>query len=268
MAEICSNISSSLPKVEVEYSFDKYIPKLETWNGSELNYLSRYFSIYDAVAKQGSKYGDQVIYQSPCSLILLSPKHPFLTTCIPLKDKIEKIEFCIDSIITDNPATGKRKKSAARLEPSTEVAVLKVFLKQEEQVDSIANQPPVYQFPICACLQGSMVEMNQKVIDNPFILFEQFEKEAYLGIMLPKYENIPTQPSIQDCIEHNMQTDTALVPQQKADSPTQEKESEDKESKKYRYSKKHRKIAASLTRFSVDPNSPLIYLRSLRVNID
>ncbi|KAI0224129.1 hypothetical protein L0F63_000137 [Massospora cicadina] len=111
--------------------------------------------------------------------------------CLPIKEQIEKIEFVVDNAILNNPAAGKRKKGAARLEPGTEVAVIKVYLKTDAASGTFDTREPEFKFPICACLQGSMIEMNQKVIENPFILFEEFEKEAYLGVILPKFDKIP-----------------------------------------------------------------------------
>lgn len=96
--------------------------------------------------------------------------------------------------------------------------------------------------------------------------------------MLPKFDKIPTEALPQElpCEDPQAVGDSNALEAHTITGPTAEEtncevtleEPAGKEPKKYRNSKRHRKIAASLARSSIDPNSPLIYLRSSRVNID
>lgn len=91
-----------------------------------------------------------------------------LVECQPLRSSIKKIEIEVNPLILENPAKGKRKKGAAKLMPSSLIATFKVFFENELNVD----EDRYLLFPICSSLEGSVVEINQKLLENPLMIFD------------------------------------------------------------------------------------------------
>ncbi|CAH9097013.1 unnamed protein product [Cuscuta epithymum] len=73
--------------------------------------------------------------------------------------------------------TGKRKKNAQHFESNS--ALCKVSTKDNSYV-------------VRCCVKGSLLEVNERLIEHPELLISSAEREGYIGIIMPKPAEWPT----------------------------------------------------------------------------
>lgn len=103
-------------------------------------------------------------------LICLSPKH------IAFKKGIESVNFAIGNIDrTQNKVIGKSKKGAMNLQPSSSIAAITCKDGSE--------------YKIISCITGKLLQVNEKLINEPQLLLSVDGGDGFVAICLPKLEN-------------------------------------------------------------------------------
>jgi len=131
--------------------------------------VDRYFTrLY--YHKSSSDNEDHLIlfHSNRVCLIGLAPSH------IAFTKGIKSIDFKIGKADrSQNRCTGKGKKGAMNLQPSSSLAV--ITCKDDTQ------------YKVISCVTGKLIEVNERLIANPELLAQ--EGNGYIAICLPKIEN-------------------------------------------------------------------------------
>ncbi|KAJ6637515.1 Protein Abitram [Pseudolycoriella hygida] len=109
-----------------------------------------------------------LIHSNRVCLVGLAPSH------IAFAKGIQSVDFNIGNIDRrQNHCSGKSKKGAMNLQPSSAVAIVTC-------TDGT-------QYKIVACVTGKLIEVNERLMKNPGLLAK--EGDGYVAICLPKIEN-------------------------------------------------------------------------------
>ncbi|KAI9297133.1 hypothetical protein K502DRAFT_323406 [Neoconidiobolus thromboides FSU 785] len=180
---------------------------------------------------------------------MLHETHPFLSLKSQLSF-IKSIELDINKNILDNPAVGKRKKGAYKLEPDTTLVTIQVKLEKEGKIEEL-------NFPIGANLYGTIIEINKKIIDKPELLFDKYNTEAYIAIILPTLAKSPINDPPVEMVGKNRKE------KEKDEEDTNDNNNliETKSSKLSKYDKRRVKYNQQLIKDAENINHPLITLK-------
>lgn len=144
---------------------DSFNSSLEYQNFSERYYTPRY------CLDVGEKQSDYCVlfHSNKICVITLAPSHPILVN----KKKIVKINFQISTKVDrlSNKVSGKGKHGAQKLQPSSPI----FFVECSDGSN----------YSICSCVPGKLVEINEKLIDNPNLLVECPSDKGYIAVVLP-----------------------------------------------------------------------------------
>lgn len=127
------------------------------------------FSLYFApdFIKSGH---DQYIYRHPNGLCVIG----LASSHLAFKDEggVTGVDFNVGkSDRSGIKVTGKRKRNAQHFEPNT--ALCKVSTKDNSYI-------------VRCCVKGSLLEVNDRLIDKPELLNTAADREGYIAIMMPK----------------------------------------------------------------------------------
>ncbi|XP_059479835.1 protein Abitram [Neocloeon triangulifer] len=140
-----------------------------------LNVTERYYSPRYALNASGIEGEDLCIlfHSNKICLVTLAPTHPILLH----KKKIDKFNFEVSRNVDrlQNKVSGKGKHGAQVLQPSSTICFI-------ECSDGTS-------YAICSCLNGKLVEINEKIIDEPDLVISRPLSEGYLAIVLPSIAN-------------------------------------------------------------------------------
>jgi len=134
--------------------------------------VDRYFTkfYYRKSDTLGTENEDhQVLFHSNrICLVGLAPSH------VAFVKGIKSVDFNIGNYDRrENHCSGKGKKGAMNLQPSSALAV--VTCKDDTQ------------FKVVSCITGKLIEVNERLVDKPELLLQ--EGSGYVAICLPKIEN-------------------------------------------------------------------------------
>lgn len=131
--------------------------------------VDRYFTKFYYQKPDVKDEDHQILFHSNrICLIGLAPSH------VAFSKGIKSIDFNIGNIDRrENHCSGKGKKGAMNLQPTSALAI--VTCKDETQ------------FRVVSCITGKLIEVNERLIDNPELLAQ--EGDGYVAICLPKIEN-------------------------------------------------------------------------------
>lgn len=131
--------------------------------------VDRYFTRFFYRKMETDNEDHQIlIHSNRICLIGLAPSH------IAFVKGIKSVDFNIGNIDRrQNHCSGKGKKGAMNLQPSSALAI--VTCEDDTQ------------YKVVSCITGKLVEVNEKLIDNPKLLAQ--EGNGYVAICLPKIEN-------------------------------------------------------------------------------
>jgi len=155
----------------------------ETKRANYLSYTERYFKRYYRLNVK-VKQNDHLVllHSNKVAVCSLAPTHPLLDK---EKYKVEKIEFI--QYVNDE-MRGKHKHFANNLnydQPLCKI-IAKNLKPSENETDTIS-------FMIYSCLNAKLVEINEKLFEQPELIQEKPNNEGYLAILLPKLDNLNTQ---------------------------------------------------------------------------
>jgi hypothetical protein len=148
-----------------------------------LSYTDRYFKRY---YKLDVKYkgNDHLIlmHSNRVAVCTIAPSHPILDKS---KYKVERIEF-IQNV--NEEMSGKHKHNAKNV--NVDQPICKVYcknlIKENNELDEVY-------FLICSCLNAKLIEINERLLEQPDLLQEKPFTEGYISILMPKLDNITQQ---------------------------------------------------------------------------
>lgn len=131
--------------------------------------VDRYFTrFYYRKSNTDNEDHQILIHSNRICLIGLAPSH------IAFEKGIKSVDFNIGNIDRrENHCSGKGKKGAMNLQPTSALAI--ITCKDDTQ------------YKIISCITGKLIEVNERLIDNPELLAQ--EGNGYVAICLPKIEN-------------------------------------------------------------------------------
>ncbi|XP_062986278.1 protein Abitram [Elgaria multicarinata webbii] len=134
----------------------------------------RYFTRWYKPDVKGNQYEDHCILQhsNRICVITIADAHPLLQK----KKTIQSISYQISANCSrlQNKVSGKSKRGAQFL---TELAPLCRILCSDGE-----------EYTIYSCIRGRLIEVNEKILDNPSLLQEKPSTEGYIAVVLPKFE--------------------------------------------------------------------------------
>lgn len=113
---------------------------------------------------------DQYVRRHPNGLCVIG----LASTHVAFKDEggITSVDFNVGkSDRSGIKVTGKRKKNAQQLEPNS--ALCKVCTKETSYI-------------VRCCVKGSLLEVNDRLIEHPELLISSADREGYIGIIMPR----------------------------------------------------------------------------------
>ncbi|XP_015906225.1 protein Abitram [Parasteatoda tepidariorum] len=115
-----------------------------------------------------------LLHSNRLCLITIAPTHPILTECL----NIHSIEFNSVGNVNrlSNKVSGKFKRGAQKLKEKSVICKLKCDNDSE--------------YILYSCVAGKLVEINEKLIENPNLLKEKPWSDGYVGIIMPFF--VPT----------------------------------------------------------------------------
>ncbi|XP_017768858.1 PREDICTED: protein Simiate [Nicrophorus vespilloides] len=149
----------------------KIIDSIDTSCLSDLADVSdRYFEHLYCKEIEGKEITDQRVsfHTNRICMLSLAENHPIMKEKKPIK----RINFEIDDKIDrlKNSASGKGKKGAQKLAPDSIICYV------ETETES---------YPVYSCIKGKLIEINEKLIENPNLLVEKPVNEGYIALLLP-----------------------------------------------------------------------------------
>lgn len=131
--------------------------------------VDRYFTRFYYRKSDTENEDHQIlIHSNRICLVGLAPSH------IAFVKGIKSVDFNIGNTDRrENHCSGKGKKGAMNLQPSSALAII------------TCNDDT--QYKIISCITGKLIEVNERLIDNPELLAQ--EGNGYVAICLPKIEN-------------------------------------------------------------------------------
>jgi len=81
--------------------------------------------------------------------------------------------------------SGKHKHNAKIL--TNQMGLCRLFYTSLDQVDTIEAKDRF--FVVYSCLNGKLIETNEKLVTNPGLLQEKASTEGYLAIMMTKLDS-------------------------------------------------------------------------------
>lgn len=122
---------------------------------------------------------DQCIltHSNKICLITLAKTHPIISN----QKKVEKINFQVSEDVNrlENKVMGKGKKGGQWL---TELAPLCTVTCSDTS-----------EYTLYSCVRGTLIEVNENLVENPALLTEKTQGEGYLAIVIPKLGEYKTQ---------------------------------------------------------------------------
>uniref|UniRef100_A0A7S0V3U8 Protein Abitram n=1 Tax=Polytomella parva TaxID=51329 RepID=A0A7S0V3U8_9CHLO len=91
---------------------------------------------------------------------------------------------------TKNVQVQKAKKLDTRKRNRNEGEMYRVKGKEGVAVAGEDEVADLQRFPVVACVPGRLLEVNRRLLDSPQLLFERPCREGFIGIILPKLENL------------------------------------------------------------------------------
>lgn len=134
---------------------------------SQLSVTERYFT-----PKMIDEYHQCVLkHSNRLSIITIAPSHPILAKNLT----VMSVHF--DSTGNENrlcnKVSGKFKKGGQRLKKESVLCTVKCSDECE--------------YTLYSCIPGTLVEVNQRLIENPSLLTEKPWSDGYIGIILPPF---------------------------------------------------------------------------------
>ena len=131
--------------------------------------VDRYFTRFYYRKPDADNEDHQIlIHSNRICLVGLAPSH------IAVAKGIKSVDFNIGNIDrSQNHCSGKGKKGAMNLQPSSALAIV------------TCNDDT--QYKVISCITGKLIEVNERLIANPELLAQ--EGDGYVAICLPKIEN-------------------------------------------------------------------------------
>ncbi|XP_065345099.1 protein Abitram [Cloeon dipterum] len=114
-----------------------------------------------------------LFHSNKICLVTLAPTHPIITE----KKEVVKFNFEISKNVDrrQNKVSGKGKNGAQVLQPSSPLCFV-------ECSDGSS-------YSICSCLNGKLIEFNEKMISDPNLIAQRPQAEGYIAIVLPNIVN-------------------------------------------------------------------------------
>ncbi|XP_063306640.1 protein Abitram [Pelobates fuscus] len=140
--------------------------------------VDRYFTRWYKPDVKGKLSEDHCILQhsNRICVITLAECHPLLQT----GKTIQNINYQISPNCSrlQNKVSGKSKRGAQFL---TEFAPLCRILCSDGE-----------EYTIYSCIRGRLLEVNERILENPELLQEKPSTEGYIAVVLPKFEESKT----------------------------------------------------------------------------
>ncbi|OZJ02935.1 hypothetical protein BZG36_04558 [Bifiguratus adelaidae] len=179
--------------MQVEYDPREYVDRRRDWTTNPVAYLDQYYTRYYwiAPASEDSKgvEGDLLIHQSPnCLCVLcLAPTHPLLLRYKEDPTIAKRIRIEFQDTYNSVNLSSKNKKGAPWLQVGSEY--LKIMLDEEpgKEPEASDTEPLVYSFR--SCIHSQMMEVNEKFVNDPDLLFRRPYSQGYLAIVKPKLDD-------------------------------------------------------------------------------
>ncbi len=144
------------------------------------SYTDRYFKKY---YKLDVRYENNdnllLIHSNKIVVCTLAPSHPILNK---LKYKIDKVQFMQQ---VNEEMSGKHKHNAKIL--TNQMGLCRLYYTSLDKTDTIDEKDRY--FVVYSCLNGKLIETNQKLIQNPELLQNKASTEGYLAIMMTKLDS-------------------------------------------------------------------------------
>lgn len=145
----------------IQESYEKNIEKLSM---TERYYTPRYRVDYE---KKGSDFCI-LFHSNRICVLTLALTHSLLTE----HKQISKIDFQVANIDRlNNTVSGKGKRGAQLLSPTTILFHI--------------NCTDGSKYPVYSCVSGKLVEVNERLKDNPNLIVEKPLDQGYLAVVLP-----------------------------------------------------------------------------------
>ncbi|XP_063232961.1 protein Abitram [Bacillus rossius redtenbacheri] len=135
----------------------------------------RYFVPRYCVDPNGRQGEDLcVLYHSnKICLVTLAPSHPVVSE----QKRVVKVDFDVSGKLNrlENKATGKGKKGAQFLQAMSVLCVV--------ECDDGSR------YKVFSCLTGKLVEVNERLVEQPQLVAERPQSEGFVAIVLPNFKN-------------------------------------------------------------------------------
>ena len=160
--------------------------------------VSRYYDSYTWKSKLDFKR-----LSGPARILKHSNK--ILISCLhpdhPIRSRVNEVEYLTFKVSekvdhSKNKVTGKRKKGGqvsfkakAYKLVTASIKLSCQFLQETTPILGIKLKGEEDLVLIQVGIRGRLIEINQSIIENPKLLFENSEGRGYIAILLPKLEN-------------------------------------------------------------------------------
>ncbi|KAL1505935.1 hypothetical protein ABEB36_005381 [Hypothenemus hampei] len=164
------------------------VPIIESVSSEQIEnfkpYYERYYeNKYCTTFNTDTENNDFILRFHTNKLVLLSiaSGHDIIRN----KQIIESINFSIKGQnMSDINLSGKKKTGAKKLNKNSIVCYLKCKDNDKE-------------YPVYSCIPGSLIEINQFVVENPQLLITDYKALGYIAVLNPKRQGPNVAPTIE-----------------------------------------------------------------------
>lgn len=157
------------------------------------SYIDRYFTKY---YKMNVRYEGNdhlvLLHSNKIAVCSLAPSHPVLDTT---RYRVVRVEY-LQTV--NEEMSGKHKHNANNVNHNQPICRLHAHVLdkygQQQQVDEKL-------FVIYSCLNAKLIEINERLSEQPELVQTKTATEGYLAIMMPKLEHIKDQ--MKELITHD-----------------------------------------------------------------
>ncbi|CEM34452.1 unnamed protein product [Vitrella brassicaformis CCMP3155] len=142
-------------------------------------FVQRYFTRLYCLDAAGCPGEDHYVLQHVNHLLVvgLAPSHPLVAAQPPPGGGQLRLRFTEEALASQ--VSGKRKRGSLSLKPETTICVCEV--DSPSDADGTRH---VLSYDIRACVNGDLVEVNERLVDNPLLLWdERQEGEGWVAII-------------------------------------------------------------------------------------
>ncbi|KAI8873363.1 hypothetical protein GQ42DRAFT_170308 [Ramicandelaber brevisporus] len=181
-----------------DFNVEEYAPVIAGWNESPALYLERYFETRFFVDEQSQAVF--FVRQANNGLCVIGLERLPPSFSMDISDASSNVDVRLvlaGSLKNGLKASGKKKKDAAGFRPQDALCTIQIHQqgiingREEEKEEGSGdgggvNDKTVIELKVPACINGQLIEFNERLVKNPRLLMDDSYGTGFVAILRPK----------------------------------------------------------------------------------